>query len=71
MVRSATAVPPTIGVPTASSGEAKTACGRAKDHGILKSCVNVNGADSLFAERITILNAGDNLLSWLPTIAIW
>lgn len=55
LVRSAIAVPPTMGVPTASSGEAKTACGRAKDHGIVY--VNVNVAVSLFAKRTVILNA--------------
>lgn len=48
-------MPPTMGVPTASSGEAKTACGRAKDHGIVY--VNVNVAVSLFAKRTVILNA--------------
>lgn len=30
------AVPPRMGVPTASSGEVKTACGRANDHGMMK-----------------------------------
>jgi hypothetical protein len=50
-----------MGVPTASSGEVKTACGRAKDHGILMFCVKGNVDDFLFAERIAILNARHNV----------